>query len=913
MVAVLFTIATAPTRASAQTFTGFGGPAWEAPLNWDPAHVPREDGDFALVPGNTATISATAIQVGGVSVTGGGFLITQQDLTALGSISVQGSSSGLALGPFKKLRADTFLIANDASLNAGFDAEVHFRSSFNLHNNAFLRLNPSASLEHDDGYDGGVNLENGSTIAGAGLIYSNIAIDKTSVIRADGSEPLAISGSSGHQVINNNRMEAIQGGSLYLGTLVENVHGIIASDEYSTVYVASEIRGGQLNLQYLLDSQDNVVSQSTLGGILNGTANPVTLQGRINANGGQLVGNIVNHGTIDAPDLHFAGNTLLEGGGRISMTNGSISGIPGTIMMVTQHEHSIEGSGVITGVQLTNDATGVVDAIGTLTLNTPVSSSFDRMHNQGFLRAMQGGTLRLVGSAINTTATPTIDNVGGTLYADQFSKIKLGMALEGGTLNSYVPLGGGTFDRGVIEVTSLLDGSRDPITNLGFVNSGSGTMRLKGTIHNSGYISGDILLEGNTTLLGGGKVTHEPNNFLSIGTSNRVTSNIDLVNESTISGRGDISSSRLHLVNQLTGEIRADLPGQSLDLSLSSSAVSVNHGLMEASHGGQLSVFINGGSISNDGIFRASEGGTKIVNSLANLSGGTLAGGQYVVRGNGSTMMLSGDIETLQAGLELSGATSKLMNWYTNRDALTNLDAIGSDGRLILDDNRLLATRSISNSGSISIHDSSRLQVSGDFTLLDGQLAMVDRQSTLFVSNVLAMYGGEISGSGSLAAAAIDCHGVNIKPGNSPGQLSLHGDTTFDRFTNLTMQLGGLDPGLDFDVLSIFGDVDLGDASLAVYLVNGFESKIHHEDSFSIITSSGLMNGWLANIPDGFRLTTADGFGSFAIHYSDHSVILNDYVPTAIPEPSSSVLLVAGIGALAICRRCTRRRPANVH
>lgn len=173
---------------------------------------------------------------------------------------------------------------------------------------------------------------------------------------------------------------------------------------------------------------------------------------------------------------------------------------------------------------------------------------------------------------------------------------------------------------------------------------------------------------------------------------------------------------------------------------------------------------------------------------------------------------------------------------------------------------------------------------------------------------------------GNLAAAG------TLSPGNSPGSLTIHGNTTWLPGGNYNWQIGDADAGAGsgWDTLVIDGTLDLSNLSLATpYYLNLWSLSatvpadlngdvpdfLNTQDyTWSIATAGGGIEGFdpasfviemdPANGTGGFSNMLSPQ-GSFALKVSGNSLNLVYAATSAVPEPASSaasaVLLASGL------------------
>lgn len=175
-----------------------------------------------------------------------------------------------------------------------------------------------------------------------------------------------------------------------------------------------------------------------------------------------------------------------------------------------------------------------------------------------------------------------------------------------------------------------------------------------------------------------------------------------------------------------------------------------------------------------------------------------------------------------------------------------------------------------------------------------------------FVSTPMRVDGGSLIGNGTVSAI-VENRG-RIAPGD-PGEAGrLVFGTRLSLFDGslLDIELGGLGPGVDYDLIEasrIFLD-----GELSVRFIDGFEQVIGSGAEFEIARASISLQGVLDNVVSGARILTADGLGSFAVYYGATSpfdpnrIVLADFAP--VPEPAVHALLgIAAFGLLALRAR----------
>ena len=195
------------------------------------------------------------------------------------------------------------------------------------------------------------------------------------------------------------------------------------------------------------------------------------------------------------------------------------------------------------------------------------------------------------------------------------------------------------------------------------------------------------------------------------------------------------------------------------------------------------------------------------------------------------------------------------------------------------------------NSGTLSFPAGSSYAQSAGTTRLAG--------GALSSSSPLNINGGRLTGAGTVSAD-VAMHGITA-PGNSPGTLVIDGNFTMYAGARLEMEIGGRTQGSSYDYLQVKGAATLG-GDLVIRFVDGFQSSITSADSFTLLSASTSLSGAFDNVANGGTLLTADGFGSFNVHYGvgPKTVVIDGFVPTPVPEPGTYLAGLSAIGMLGL-------------
>jgi hypothetical protein len=224
-------------------------------------------------------------------------------------------------------------------------------------------------------------------------------------------------------------------------------------------------------------------------------------------------------------------------------------------------------------------------------------------------------------------------------------------------------------------------------------------------------------------------------------------------------------------------------------------------------------------------------------------------------------------------------------------------------------DRTIVNAINLANKGTLTLNaNTSFLRFDGSTTVTGSGLIILTNNATLEINNnaVNRVTNGSdhtLTGSGTVqidSGSTLTNNGT-IAPGVPVGTLRVSGDLQLSFASNLSFDIGGTNPGIDYDVLQKTDPATLTlNGKLTLRMINGFTPL--SSDTFKIVTTSTALAGGFTNVRNGGRLNTADGSGSFLVTYSGNNVVLSNFgPPLAASQPrniSTRVRVLTGDNVL---------------
>ena len=811
---------------------------WNDAANWNPMTVPNGAFDVFIENGTTPIQNINA---------------TVDTLTINSSSGLDMLNVGLTIGGG--------MIDNDGqiliNLNSGFNAFLDFSSNATLTGSGEIFINGDNTNDRIQGAVNSVVTQAAShTIRGAGDIDVELINNGTVIADQNGPGDYSLLRLDGGMKTNNNLMTTDNGAVLqFNGTTLDNTSGDIVADDGDVLITNSNIIGGNL-----VSSAGSKIQITTASGLTNPTITANSLLSMLAVVTTIDGSTLTNNGTIVMNELSgfnaaltIDGNIDLVGSGEIFIngdnTNDRIETTAGSLLTQAA-SHTIRGAGDI-DAEFVNNGTVIADQ------NQPMDYALLRM--DGGMKTNNNLMITDNGAVLQFNNT-TLDNTNGDIVADDGDVLITNSSIDAGNLTSS--LGSKIQITAASTLTNPTLTANSLLTTLNIITTVDGS-----TFTNDGMVvlneasgfDAALSIDGNIDLVGSGEIFLNGDNV-----SDRIETTVDSVltqaASHTIRGAGDIDA---EFVNN--GTVIADQNGpEDYALLRLDGNTKTNNNLITTDNGAVLQ--LNSTTIENSsGDIVAADGNVTITNSAIN--GGVLEselGSQFFV-GSASTLtdvtltegsfLGTGDIILTLGGSTFVNDGFVNMNQGSGFDAALNVPSdmmILGDGEIYVEGDN--------NSDRIDIATGMTLTNGPEHTIryLIGSLnGNIENLGTIVVDdfmrvvnaangNDLDLPGGTLAGGGTVDAAAVNNTSGVVSPGNSAGTLTIDGDYNQSSGAALQIELGGLDSGVDSDLLVVTGNASLGGA-LVLQSTNGFIPD--PGDSITILTADSISGEFVRILP----------------------------------------------------------------
>lgn len=885
----LATYAVGATQAATVTFTGASGALWSATSSWAGGVLPV-NGDDAVV-GSSGASSRTASFASVMTGTGLNLLnldygsTINQSLAAsamiaktetIGNSQTQVSTynqsggsntTGRLFVGYQGAGAGVYNLSGGA-LNVG-TAAVAGDVDLGWYGGTTGTFNQSAGTTtvlgqfragYDPGAVGAVTLKGGSFNVSSQMMIG--AFGTGSVTQSGGDATLGglvlgyqlDSRGKGSYILNSNDGAASLNSGGWVDIGVGGGSSSFTQSGNTSHQVAGRLRvgkagsyalnGGSLSADYLIIAAGGVINQT------GGTLNLVNSADSTNAGSFVWIGGL----------LHFSGDASFADAGLLArnttLTGAMSLAVGGTLTQSNSSTLSLAGGQLHVGSANLSGQVSV--GLGsTLTTNSQLS-------NAGSLQ-LTGGALSGEGQLFNTTELSghgRIDGTGGFVNTGLLTQ-------SGGDL--VLSNIGDNENRGSWNLLAgrqlALELSDTYLTNNGQINLNGGAVVGSGVLFNTsqGVISGSgrigtIFVNQGSLVVDSGR-TQIDNSFsnrgqILLGGNSASLAGGQIGNHGLIQGLGKITSDISNI------DPIAVIEAQGGTLTLAGRIVSPNGGTLIAGSGAKLlisqgmasnagQIQLAGGTLDNNGKVMVNEAGASI-NGFGTLRSGTLT--------NNGQIFLSGGTSALRADI-VAGAGSQII---------------------------------LSGLSNSTFYGKMELEAGSELRVTEGSVAT-------FAAEVKQRDGADINGTGKMFFEG----GLSV--GNSPGFGYIQGSVTFSSSNTYTAEIGGIHACAlgtcavgaplvndSFDKLEIGGNFTMG-GKLVLTSWNGFVAQAGQ--SFDLLdwgTLSGTGSGT-------FKSIDASGFMLAAGTQLDYSQLYTSGTVsvTAVPEPATYALLLAGLAGLA--------------
>jgi fibronectin-binding autotransporter adhesin len=819
--------------------------------------ITGDDSELSLAAGGTATIGAASGSTDTLNVQNGGRFNSGTGLT---TVNPTGSIS---------LIDGDYYSYGDLTINGG---------QVTRDANSSLVLQPGTTMTVQAGGDVAVtanfNHNTGAaiTITGAGSTFS---LNGTFFILADSTlEVLA-----GGALINT------ASGGLTVGSITGHATMTVSGTGSTVDFSNGPLTVGPSGVTASLTFSNS--STGTFAAIIVDSSNSSATDGFLRIqNGATVTGTslvIAPNTAANTGDVTITGvNSELTISGAGTVNIGAASGSTGTL--------NLESNGTFhsgTGLTTVNPTGSIAIGGGLSTYN----SNGDLTLNGGQLTRAQNGIFNLAAGR-----TFTVQAGGDAVFTSAFTNA---------TTSTIVVIGAGS----TLSTTGALGiqgGSILSIAAGGSVTSGPAQINI-GTTGGNGTVTVDGI---GSSLAGGGLVLAQAGNMANLTFSNGSTGSFGNIGIDASAVVETNAALNIQSGASVTGTSLIIAPNAAANIgsatvSGTGSALTINGAVNLGAANASIATL----TVQNGGVFNGTTGTLLNTTGTINITGGTVNLNGPLVRNGGILNFASGAlniVDTFTVGP--SGLLGQNVVLDTTRQLTTTGNATIEASAALTFHGGVFSANSLNSNGDLNFSNGATT-IRGDVSLNPGSHVTLSGAGTvtMFADDVVhntteilveagacAVFAEVQSGSGSFTGPGLVRFEGDHHPGAPRAAISFGGDVFYGPSATLQLELAGIAQGSDYDAINVSGDLTLG-GTMNIVLAGGFQPS---PGALFDLLDWGTIIGKVETV----TLPPLGGGLSW-----DTSQLFVNGTLAVVPEPSSALLLIAGLAPWLIGRRRTRR------
>ena len=677
----------------------------------------------------------------------------------------------------------------------------------------------------------------------------------------------------------------------------------------------------------------------------------VTVNGALNfASGGgtETIGSLAGSGTVSSV---VAGNYSLVVGGSGSgtfsgvITNGSgVIGLTksGTGTLTLSGPNSYTGGTIVSAGQLVGTTTslqGVITNNASVAFDQATTGNYSSvMSGSGSLTKLGVGTVRITGSngySGGTTITSgTVEVSAGGSFGGSAAGLGTGTVAvaSGGQVTYWLS---NTGSHTIANAFSLSGGTlyTEDGTNTfsGQVTLASGTSTISSRYEDTIRLSGGLAGSGNVLFTqAGGTGNWDAPTFMLSGTGAntgtvRVSGSTRTVTKLQVANVNALQSATLDMAAGDLGTVEFTVAGtNTYSLGGLQGARNLAFGGNSLSVGGNNQSTTYSGTLSGSGLLTKVGNGTLTLSGSNGFTGGAALNGGTLGVGSANALGSSGTISFGGGTLQYSASnTTDYSGRFSN--AASQQYSIDTNGQ-----NVTLGSNLTSSGGSFTKLGGGNLILSGSSTYSGPTTVSAGRLSvngSLGNTAVTVQSGAEVGGSGAIGGVVNVLAGGTLSPGNSIQSLAVAA-TTFSGSSTFKYEYDSTNPAslaAAADLLVVNGNLTINSGAILTLtdLASSKQPFVNYSTNFALINYAGAWNGGLftyngTELADGvwflvgsqewqidYNRTSSSGLANFTGDYLTGGSFV---AITAVPEPSTWAMALAGLAAGGLMIRRSRQR-----